>query len=232
LGSLLLGGCHVGTLSPAAAGGNTVASQTAPLKFRYAPPEAVYHYVLTEETNPGGSNSHTTVLQFAVKVSKKSVGFAADTTVEGSLTDGKPTTGITESMIKEFKLTSELDDRGGVVASHGVGLEPFHAAGARDLGNVFRLPPTELKAGDTWSEKRGSGANAYELKFKFVGIEQVGSQRIAKFEERAADKRGGKVEQPTLISVDADTGVLTDKAAQTLLPTDPPIPVRSEIRLR
>jgi len=237
LAIFLLTGCgaregNLSNLQPADAGVPR-APQAVPVNFHYAPQDTTYYYTSTTITNSGGSNSHTSELQFAVKISKGADRYTAEATLEKSLVDGGPTPGITESMLKGFKLTTVLDPHGAITSSERVGTDGFVGQEARDLGTSFSFPNNALKPGDQWNQDRGS----YTVTFKFVGIETSGNRRVAKFEERGSDAQGGKVDQPTLISIDADTGVLIDKVAETVIPsgpnaTDPLVPVRSEIKLR
>ena len=209
------------------------AGNVAPVTFRYAPQDVIYHYVSTTTTNFSGSNPRTTELQFAVKVSRSADRYTAEATIETSLTDDVPTTGVTESMLRAFKLTTVLDLHGAIVSSQGVGTEGFVGPGAKDLGTSFSFPSTGLKPGQSWNQDRGS----YTVTFKFDGIEKSGNQRVAKFEETASDSQGGRVESPTIILVNPETGVLVDKLAETVIPTgskptDPLVPVHSELKLK
>ena len=235
--SALLAGCgsHEGGLSteqPAPTKAPT-AEQAGPISFRYASPVTTYHYAFTTITSIGGSNARTFERQFSVQVTKVGNRFQAESTIQASLTDGKPTPGVTESMLKGFKLTTALNAHGDIISSHGEGTAGFVQPDAKDLGTSFAFPNRALRPGDSWSVDRGS----YSVKYTFVDIEMVDGRRVAKFEERASDGKGGNVERPTVILVDPATGVLVDKIAETLIPggpneSDPFVPARSEIKLR
>jgi hypothetical protein len=143
---------------------------------------------------------------------------------------------VTQKDLNAFKLTSVLDSHGIIESSEGHATQLFVGPVAKDLGTSFELPTQALKPGEGWIRNRGTGPDRYTVTFKFVGIQTNGARRVASFEERASSKKGEKVEEPTLISIDADTGVLLDKLAVTTIPTgpkptDPAIPVRSEIKL-
>jgi len=230
-------GCREGALAPVGTKDVPRAPQADAVQFRYAPPKATYHYVSTTVTNEGSSDAHKTEIQFAVKVSKRGQGYEAVATVESVLRDGQPGPGITEAMILAFKLTTNLDADGAIVGSSGTGLDKFVGPGARDIGIAMKLPKQPLRPGETWTEERGSGPDRFKVEFKFVELQQAGATHQAKFEERAMDSHGGRVENPTQITIDADTGVLILKSAQMNIPsgprpTDPPIPIQSEIRLK
>ncbi|MHB8634856.1 MAG: hypothetical protein ACYC96_00115 [Fimbriimonadaceae bacterium] len=239
MGLAVLAGCRAGEgeISAAPPDAGAVAASATAVRFRYAPANAMYRYALTTVTNVGDPNAHTTELDFAVKVTKQADRYIDESTLEKSLVDGAPRRGITPAALSDFKLTSVLDAHGAITSAHGAGTELFVARNAKDLGTSFELPRGAIKPGDTWTRQLGSGADEYTLTYKFVGEQQSGAVRIATFEERASSKKGEKVDQPTLISIDANTGVLLDKVAVTGIPTgpkptDPVIPVRSEIRLR
>ena len=237
LAILFLAGCgaregNLSSVQPTVSG-IPRAPKSVPVNFLYAPGDTTYHYVSTTVSDVGGSNAHTSELQFAVKISKRADRYTAESTLEASLVDGAPTPGVTESMLKGFKLTTVLDPHGAIVSSQPVGTDGFVAPGAKDLGTSLALPSKALRPGDTWDEVGVS----YTVTFKFVGIAKNGNRRVANFEETGSDAKGGKVEQPTRISIDADTGVLIDKEAETTITTggngaETSIPVRSEIKLR
>jgi len=225
--AVVLGGCRAdeGAVSKPMSPESAAKEGYVPVNFRYLPKLQTYRYASTT------TSSHVVERRFAVKVARVADRFVAESTIEASLVDGQPELGVTESMLKAFKLTTTLDPHGAVVSSHAEHTDHFLGPDARDIGFAFELPSNGLKPGDSWTQSRGG----YDVTFTFIGVQSSGSQRLATFEERA--KAGNrKVDIPTKIVVDADTGVLVDKFVETQIPsgpkpTDPLVPVRSEIKL-
>lgn len=231
LAPLLIAGCGLkeGSLSTP----NKVDLKVAmkPYYLHYAPKPGQYRYVSTTITNAGAPDSHTSQLEFNVTVTRKADRYTAVATIVSATTDGEPRVGITESMLRDFRLTSIIDPHGVVMSSSGVGTAPFVGKDAKDMGTNFELPSGPLKPGDTWQKK----LNGFTLTFKFDGVDIAGGQALATFEETASGN-GKRDDIPTMITVDADSGVVLEKSVSTEIPSGPDpnaplVPVSSDLRL-
>lgn len=202
-----------------------------PFNFSFKPKPATYHYVLITTINLNTPAAHTGEQRYAVQLSKRADRYVGVTTIDAALMDGVPQQGITESMLHSFQLTTVITPHGVAESAKGTGLEPFLPSDAKEVGYLFELPSQPLLPGDTWKKKFGDITKT----FKLIGVDSAGGQRLASFEETATGK-GTKVEIPTKITIDADSGLLVDKIAETEIPSGPnhdgpPVSIRSEIKL-
>jgi hypothetical protein len=209
------------------------AAPPKPVTFHYAPDKPEYRYVvLTNETATGGTPRNAE-LDFTVKVGRKGKQFTNDSTVQAVLDGGVQIASLADKM-KVFHVVTTLDGAGKILTSRATAAEGLLPEGSADLGASITLPTKPMLPGEKWVEKIHTGDEDYEATYTFTGIETEGAQRIATFEKLASDVHGAKSLRPTIIKIDADTGVLIDKVADIVFkdPTNPGIDVTAHFETK